>query len=74
VSAPNRIVSAVNGIDYTYRQVGEGTPALVMLQHFRGKLRSAGSTRTRNFRSISTRASNHIAEPSFHREVGRATP
>jgi pimeloyl-ACP methyl ester carboxylesterase len=38
VSAPNRVVSAANGIDYTYRQVGEGTPALVMLQHFRGNL------------------------------------
>ena len=31
-------VSAANGIDYAYRQVGEGTPALVLLQHFRGNL------------------------------------
>jgi pimeloyl-ACP methyl ester carboxylesterase len=36
--APNREVSAANGIDYTYREVGEGTPALVLLQHFRGNL------------------------------------
>ena len=32
------MVSAPNGIDYAYRQVGEGTPALVLLQHFRGNL------------------------------------
>ena len=34
---PNRVVSAANGIDYAYREVGEGPP-LVLLQHFRGNL------------------------------------
>ena len=38
LAAPNRVVSAANGIDYAYRQVSEGTPALVLLQHFRGNL------------------------------------
>jgi pimeloyl-ACP methyl ester carboxylesterase len=38
VAAPNSVVSAANGIDYAYREVGEGTPALVLLQHFRGNL------------------------------------
>src|ERR1700755_2203354 len=38
LTAPNRAVSATNGIDYAYREVGEGTPALVLLQHFRGNL------------------------------------
>ncbi|MGZ4198310.1 MAG: alpha/beta fold hydrolase [Solirubrobacteraceae bacterium] len=38
LTAPNSVVSAENGIDYAYRQVGEGTPALVLLQHFRGNL------------------------------------
>src|SRR6478672_9548651 len=38
LAAPNRVVSAANRIDYAYRQVGEGTPALVLLQHFRGNL------------------------------------
>jgi pimeloyl-ACP methyl ester carboxylesterase len=38
LAAPNRVVSAANGIDYAYRQVGEGMPALVLLQHFRGNL------------------------------------
>jgi pimeloyl-ACP methyl ester carboxylesterase len=38
VAAPNEMVSAANGIDYAYRRVGEGTPALVLLQHFRGNL------------------------------------
>jgi pimeloyl-ACP methyl ester carboxylesterase len=38
VVAPNRVVSAANGVDYAYREVGEGTPALVLLQHFRGGL------------------------------------
>ena len=36
--APNRVVSAANGVDYAYRDVGDGTPALVLLQHFRGNL------------------------------------
>jgi pimeloyl-ACP methyl ester carboxylesterase len=36
-NAPNRLVSAANGIDYAYREVGDGTP-LVLLQHFRGNL------------------------------------
>ena len=38
LAAPNRVLSAPNGIDYAYRQAGEGTPALVLLQHFRGNL------------------------------------
>ena len=37
---PNELVSAVNGIDYVYRDSGggEGTVPLVLLQHFRGNL------------------------------------
>jgi pimeloyl-ACP methyl ester carboxylesterase len=38
LAAPNRVVSAANGIDYAYREVGDGAPALVLLQHFRGNL------------------------------------
>src|SRR3954451_615886 len=38
LAAPNQVTSAANGIDYAYRQIGEGTPALVLLQHFRGNL------------------------------------
>jgi pimeloyl-ACP methyl ester carboxylesterase len=38
LGAPNQVISAANGIDYAYRQVGGGTPALVLLQHFRGNL------------------------------------
>jgi pimeloyl-ACP methyl ester carboxylesterase len=38
MAAPNMMVTAANGIDYAYRQVGDGTPALVLLQHFRGNL------------------------------------
>jgi pimeloyl-ACP methyl ester carboxylesterase len=38
LTTPNRVISAANGIDYAYRQVGDGTPALVLLQHFRGNL------------------------------------
>jgi pimeloyl-ACP methyl ester carboxylesterase len=38
LTAANKVVSAANGIDYAYREVGEGTPALVLLQHFRGSL------------------------------------
>ena len=37
-SFPNKLVSAVNGIDYAYRDVGEGPVPLVLLQHFRGNL------------------------------------
>lgn len=38
LAAPNRLLTAANGIDYAYRDVGEGTPPLVLLQHFRGNL------------------------------------
>jgi len=36
--APNKTVRAANGIDYAYRQVGDGAMPLVLLQHFRGNL------------------------------------
>jgi pimeloyl-ACP methyl ester carboxylesterase len=37
--APNRVATAANGIEYAYRQVGDGGgPPLVLLQHFRGNL------------------------------------
>ncbi len=35
---PNKLVSAANGVDYAYREVGGGTVPLVLLQHFRGNL------------------------------------
>jgi pimeloyl-ACP methyl ester carboxylesterase len=38
IEAPNRLVSAAHGIDYAYRDVGDGTGPLVLLQHFRGNL------------------------------------
>jgi pimeloyl-ACP methyl ester carboxylesterase len=38
VSSPNQVVTAANGIDYAYRDVGEGSPPVVLLQHFRGNL------------------------------------
>ena len=34
----NKVVSAANGIDYAYRDAGEGQIPLVLLQHFRGNL------------------------------------
>ena len=38
VACANRVLRAANGISYAYREVGEGTPPLVLLQHFRGNL------------------------------------
>ena len=37
---PNKSVSAANGVDYAYRDTGEGEVPLVLLQHFRGNLDS----------------------------------
>ena len=37
VASPNKVLRA-NGIDYAYRDLGERTPPLVLLQHFRGNL------------------------------------
>ena len=37
---PNKLVSAANGIDYAYRDAGDGGVPLVLLQHFRGNLDS----------------------------------
>ena len=38
VACANRTLRAATGISYAYREVGEGTPPLVLLQHFRGNL------------------------------------
>jgi pimeloyl-ACP methyl ester carboxylesterase len=35
---PNKLVSAANGVNYAYRETGEGTVPLILLQHFRGNL------------------------------------
>ncbi|MBI1256396.1 MAG: alpha/beta fold hydrolase [Chloroflexi bacterium] len=35
---PNEHIRAANGIEYVYRQLGEGDVPLVLLQHFRGNL------------------------------------
>jgi pimeloyl-ACP methyl ester carboxylesterase len=36
--APNQFISAASGVDYAYRDVGDGAVPLVLLQHFRGNL------------------------------------
>ena len=38
VEATNKTVSAVTGVDYPYRQIGDGPVPLILLQHFRGNL------------------------------------
>ena len=35
---PQKLISAANGVDYAYRDTGEGEVALVLLNHFRGNL------------------------------------
>jgi pimeloyl-ACP methyl ester carboxylesterase len=35
---PNQRIKAANGVEYTYRQMGDGSVPLVLLQHFRGNL------------------------------------
>ncbi len=35
---PNQRVSATNGVEYTYRETGDGSVPLLLLQHFRGNL------------------------------------
>ena len=37
---PNTLVSAPSGVDYAYRDTGEGEAPLVLLQHFHGNLDS----------------------------------
>src|SRR5712691_4655411 len=37
-AAPNRRVTASNGIDYAYGDIGQRPVPLVLLQHFRGNL------------------------------------
>src|SRR2546421_4415941 len=34
----NQMVSAANGVDYAFRELGDGAVPLVLLQHFRGNL------------------------------------
>ncbi|MBV8998764.1 MAG: alpha/beta hydrolase [Solirubrobacterales bacterium] len=35
---PNQVIGATNGVEYAYRELGDGNPPLVLLQHFRGNL------------------------------------
>ena len=35
---PNKLVTAASGVDFAYRDTGEGGPPLVLLNHFRGNL------------------------------------
>jgi pimeloyl-ACP methyl ester carboxylesterase len=37
---PNKLVSAPRGVDYAYREAGQGELPLILLQHFRGNLDS----------------------------------
>jgi pimeloyl-ACP methyl ester carboxylesterase len=38
LESPIRMVSAANGVDYAFRELGDGAVPLVLLQHFRGNL------------------------------------
>ncbi|MCU1427218.1 MAG: hypothetical protein JWL83_1218 [Actinomycetia bacterium] len=38
LECPKKMVSAANGVDYTFRELGESAVPLVLLQHFRGNL------------------------------------
>ena len=38
VVSPNQLIPGANGVEYAYRDVGRGSPPLVLLQHFRGNL------------------------------------
>jgi pimeloyl-ACP methyl ester carboxylesterase len=38
VNAPTDTVRGANGVDYAYRELGDGAVPLVLLQHFRGNL------------------------------------
>jgi pimeloyl-ACP methyl ester carboxylesterase len=38
LESANQVVGAANGIEYAYREVGQGETPLVLLQHFRGNL------------------------------------
>ena len=38
VDTPNKVVRGANGVDYVYRELGDGAVPIVLLQHFRGDL------------------------------------
>jgi pimeloyl-ACP methyl ester carboxylesterase len=38
LESPNKVVRAANGVDYAFRELGDGMVPLVLLQHFRGNL------------------------------------
>ena len=35
---PTKTIGAANGVEYAYRELGDGDEPLVLLQHFRGNL------------------------------------
>jgi hypothetical protein len=43
---PNRFVTAANGVEYAYREMGEGTVPLVLLMHFSAAISTTGTPRS----------------------------
>ena len=43
MTVANKRISAANGIDYTYRDLADGTVPLVLLQHYSREPRQLGS-------------------------------
>ena len=86
LSLPNKLVSAANGIDYAYRDAGEGAVPLVLFQHFRGNLDNwypalidalASSRRVVAFDNIgvglSTGTTPHVIEQMAHDAIAFLT-
>ena len=83
---PNKLISAANGIDYAYREAGQGTVPLVLLQHFHGNLDNwdpalidalASTRRVVTFDNAgvggSTGATPHVVEQMAHDAIAFLT-
>jgi hypothetical protein len=64
-AASTRRVTAGNGIEYAYRDLGESAVPLVLLQHFRGNLNNWDPAQRRTA-WLSLRAQWRVARSSQH--------
>ena len=66
-AAPNHEIHADNGINYAYREIGTGTVALVLSQHFRGNLENWDP------RLVEPKASSESCPHAWNADTGAST-
>ena len=73
-AAPNLVMAAGNGVEYHYRDFGDGRATLVLLQHFRGNLDNWDPALVDALAARSARAHVRQRRGGWHSRGARRTP